>query len=75
MIWRRSAVDTIQKRMKPEEDPNGYPTKFLPCVLYKILERFIYTRVETIINPCLLGSKLGFDGKVNSSSSSVYTEY
>ena len=47
-IWRRALVVAIPKPSKPVEDPQSYCPISLLCVPYKILERLIYNRVETI---------------------------
>ena len=52
-VWRRALVVAIPKPSKPVEDPNNYRPISLLCVLYKILERLIYDRVEPIVDPLL----------------------
>jgi len=52
-IWRRALVFAIPTPEKPLGDPRGYRPISLLCVLFKILERLIYARVETIIDPLL----------------------
>ena len=52
-IWRRALVVAIPKPKNPEEDPKKYRPISLLCVPNKILERFIHTRVEPIIDPHL----------------------
>ena len=59
-IWRRALVVTIPKPMKPVEDPKSYRSISLLCVLYKILERLIYTRIEPIVDPLLPREQAGF---------------
>ena len=60
-IWRRALVVAIPKPMKPMEDSKSYRPISLLCVTYKILERLIYARVEPLIDPLLLKSRLGSD--------------
>ena len=50
-IWRRALVVAIPKPGKPVGDPKSYRPISLLCVPYKILERLIYARVETLIDP------------------------
>ena len=50
-IWRRTFVVAIPKLTKSERDPKSYQPISLLCVLYKILERLIYARVEPLIDP------------------------
>ena len=57
-IWRRALV--IPKPTKPVGDPKSYRTISLLCVLYKILERRIYARVEQLIDPLLPKKQAGF---------------
>ena len=52
-IWRRALVVAIPKPKKPEKDPKSYRLISLLCDPYKILDRFIHTRVEPIIYPQL----------------------
>ena len=52
-IWRRALVVAIPKPTKPMGDPKSYPPISLLCVLYKILERLICARVESLIDPLL----------------------
>ena len=59
-IWRRALVDAIPKSMKPVEDPKSYSPISLLCVPYKILERLIYTRIESIVDPLLPREQAGF---------------
>ena len=59
-IWRRALVVTILKPMKPVEDPKSYQPISLLCVSYKILERLIYTCIESLINPLLPKEQAGF---------------
>ena len=46
--------------MKPVEDPKSYRPISLLCVPYKILERLIYTRIESIVDPLLPREQAGF---------------
>ena len=48
-IWRRALVVAIPKPEKPLGDPKSYLPISLLCVLFIILERFIYARVETLL--------------------------
>ena len=41
-------------------DPKSYRPISLLCVLYKILERLIYARVEPLIDPLLPKEQAGF---------------
>jgi len=45
---------------KPLGDPKNYLPISLLCVPFKILERLIYARVETIIDPLLPQDQVGF---------------
>ena len=58
-IWRRALVVAIQKPKKPSKDPHSYRPIFLLCIPFKILERFIYTCIEPIVDP-LLREQAGF---------------
>ena len=58
-IWRRALVVVIPKPAKPVGDPKSYRPIPLLCVPYKIFERLIYARVESI--HCSLKSRLGSD--------------
>ena len=59
-IWRRALVVAIPKRTKPVGDPKSYRPISLLCVLYKILEKLIYARVEPLIDPLLPKEQVGF---------------
>ena len=59
-IWRRALVIAIPKPEKPLEDPKSYRPISLLCVPFKILERLIYARVETIIDASLPQEQAGF---------------
>jgi len=48
-IWKSTLVVAIPKPEKP--DPKSYRPISLQCVPFKILERHIYPRVKTIIDP------------------------
>ena len=50
----------IPKPGKPVGDPKSYRPISLLCVPYKILERFIYARVEPLIDPLLPKEQAGF---------------
>ena len=58
-VWRRALVVAIPKPNKPVEDPNSYRPISLLCVLYKILERLIYARIEPIVEPLLPDEQAG----------------
>jgi len=49
-IWRRTLVFAMPKPEKPLRDPKSYRPISLLCVPFKIHERLIYARVETIID-------------------------
>ena len=59
-IWRRALVVAISKQEKPLGDPKSYRPISLLCVPFKILERLIYARIETIIDPLLPQEQAGF---------------
>ena len=59
-IWRRALVVAIPKPANPVGDPKSYRSISLLCVLYKILERLIYARVERLIDPLLPKEQAGF---------------
>jgi len=50
-IWRRTLVVAIPKPEQPLGDSNSYRPISLLCVPFKILEKLIFTHVETIIDP------------------------
>ena len=50
----------ISKPAKPVVDPKNYRPISLLCIPYKILERFIYARVEPLIDPLLNKEQAGF---------------
>ena len=50
----------IPKPAKPVGDPKSYRSISLLCVVYKILERLIYARVEPLIDPLLPKEQVGF---------------
>ena len=52
-IWRRALVVAILKPKKPIKDPKSYRPISLLCIPFKILARFIYTRIEPIVDPLL----------------------
>jgi len=60
-IWRRALVVVIPKPEKPSGDPNSYRPISLLCVPFKILERLIYARVETITDPLLPQEQVASD--------------
>ena len=59
-IWRKALVVAIPKSRKPEEDPKSYWPISMLCIPYKILERLIHIRVETINDPQLPREQAGF---------------
>ena len=59
-IWRRALVVAIAKPGKPVGDPKSYQPISLLCFPYKILERFVYARVEPLIDPLLPKEQAGF---------------
>jgi len=59
-IWGRALVVAIPKPEKPLGDPKSYRPIPLLCVPFKILERLIYARVETVIDPLLPHEQAGF---------------
>ena len=59
-IWRRAVVVAIPKPAKPVWDAKSYRPISLLCVPYKILERLIYTYVESLIDPLLPKEQAGF---------------
>jgi len=52
-VWRRALLVAIPTPEKPLADPKSYRPISLLCAPFKILERFIYARVEPIIDPLL----------------------
>ena len=59
-IWKIVWAVAIPKPMKHAEDPTSYRPISLLCVLYKILDRLIRTRVKPIIDPQLPREQAGF---------------
>jgi len=59
-IWRRAAVVAIPKPKKPPRDPKSNRLISLLCVPFKIMEKLIYTRVETIVDTLLSLEQDGF---------------
>jgi len=53
-------VVAIPKPEKPLGDSKSYRPISLLCVPFKILERLIFTHVETIIDPLLPQGQAGF---------------
>jgi len=53
-------IVAIPKPEKPLGDPKSYRPISLLCVLFKILERLIYIRVDPIIDPLLPREQAGF---------------
>ena len=53
----------IPKPTKLVTNPKSYRPISLLCVPYEILERFIYARVEPLIDPLLLKEQVGFQCK------------
>ena len=56
----RALVVAIPKLSKLVEDPQSYRPISLLCVPCKILERLMYNRVETIVDPLLPKEQVGF---------------
>ena len=59
-IWRRALVVVMPKREKPLGDSKSHRPISLLCDPFKILERVIYARVETVTNPLLPQEQAGF---------------
>jgi len=59
-IWRRALVVAMPKPEKPLGNPKSHRPISLLCVPFKILERLIYARVETNIDPLLPQEQAGF---------------
>ena len=59
-IWRRALVVAIPQPTKTVGDPKSYRPISLLCVPYKILERFMYACVESLIDPLLPKEQAGF---------------
>jgi len=55
-IWRRALIVVIPK----PEKPKSYCPISLLCVPFKIIERFIYAWVDSIIDPLLLREEVSF---------------
>jgi len=48
-IWRRALIVAIPKPEKPPGNPKSYRPISLLCVLFEILKRLIYARVESLL--------------------------
>ena len=59
-IWRRALVFAIPKPRKTLGDQRSHRPIYLLCVPFKILERFIYAFVESIIGSILPQKQEGF---------------
>jgi len=59
-IWRRALMVASPKPEKSLGHPESYRHISLLCVPFKIHERLIYARVETIIDPLLPREQAGF---------------
>jgi len=59
-IWERALTVAIHKAEKPRGYQKCYRPISLLCVPFKILERLIYARVESIIDPLLPQDQAGF---------------
>jgi len=59
-VGRTALVVAIPEPDKQLGDPKSYRPISLLCVSFKILERIIYARVETIIDPLLPQEQAGF---------------
>jgi len=60
VVLRGALVVAIPMPEKPLGDPKSYRPISLLCVIFKILERLIYARVETITEPLLSQEQAGF---------------
>ena len=58
-VWKRALLAAIPKPKKPVEDTESYHLILL-CVPYKILERLIHTRFESIVDLLLSRKQAGF---------------
>ena len=58
-VWRTALVVAVPKPKKPVEDPKSYPPDSLVCVPYKILKKFIHSRVEPIVHSLLPREQAG----------------
>ena len=59
-VWRRALVVAIPKPKKLVGNPKSHRPISLLCFPYKILERLIHARVETIVDPLLPREEAGF---------------
>jgi len=59
-IWRRALVVEIPMSEKPMGDPKSYRPITLLWATFKILERIIYTCIETITDILLPHEQAGF---------------
>ena len=59
-IWRRALIVAIPTPEKSLGDPKSYCPISLLCVPFKILEWFIYARVDAITDPSLPSEQAGF---------------
>ena len=58
--WRRATVVALPKPNKPAQDPKSYRPISLLCVLFKILERMIHSRIDPVVDPSFLVNKPAF---------------
>ena len=59
-IWRKVSVVAILKPKKPVDDPKNYRAISLLCVPFKVLERFLLTRLKPIVEKALPATQAGF---------------
>ena len=59
-VRRRDLVVALVNSSKPREDSKGYRSSSLLCVPYKILERFIHSYVEPIMDSMIPAEQVGF---------------
>ena len=60
VVLRGALVVAIPMPEKPLGDPKSYRPISLLCVIFKILERLIYARVDSIIDSLLPREQAGF---------------
>ena len=59
-IWRKATVVALPKPNKPTDDPKIYRPISLLCVPYKILERLLLARLDSVVDPQLPEEQAGF---------------
>ena len=52
-MWRKATVIALPKTSKPKDDPKSYRSNSPLCIPFKLLERMIHGRINTIIDPQL----------------------